>query len=126
MISSGMSSKILKEALFQQKEIEDEARDQNPNSSFFAVEEEPAKDEEEDVDDFAGFDDTQSHFGGYEVGLIRQILLLLLRKWLGGWQFYGISVGNDTFRICFQTLYIPGTGGMVPLLCAKITGKEKL
>ncbi|CBI32308.3 unnamed protein product, partial [Vitis vinifera] len=66
MISSGMSSKILKEALFQQKEIEDEARDQNPNSSFFAVEEEPAKDEEEDVDDFAGFDDTQSHFGGYE------------------------------------------------------------
>ncbi|KAL6339694.1 hypothetical protein AAG906_034780 [Vitis piasezkii] len=66
MISSGMSSKILKEALFQQKEIEDEARDQNPNSSFFAIEEEPAKDEEEDVDDFAGFDDTQSHFGGYE------------------------------------------------------------
>lgn len=66
MISSGMSSKILKEALLQQKEIEDEARDQNPNSSFFAVEEEPAKDEEEDVDDFAGFDDTQSHFGGYE------------------------------------------------------------
>ncbi|KAJ9696325.1 hypothetical protein PVL29_008516 [Vitis rotundifolia] len=66
MISSGMSSKILKEALLQQKEIEDEARDENPNSSFFAVEEEPAKDEEEDVDDFAGFDDTQSHFGGYE------------------------------------------------------------
>lgn len=66
MISSGMSSKILKEALLQQKEIEYEARDQNPNSSFFAVEEEPAKDEEEDVDDFAGFDDTQSHFGGYE------------------------------------------------------------
>ncbi|XP_034692374.1 bystin-like [Vitis riparia] len=66
LISSGMSSKILKEALLQQKEIEDEARDQNPHSSFFAVEEVPAKDEEEDVDDFAGFDETQSHFGGYE------------------------------------------------------------
>ncbi|KAL6338003.1 hypothetical protein AAG906_007812 [Vitis piasezkii] len=66
LISSGMSSKILKEALLQQKEIEDEARDQNPHSSFFAVEDVPAKDEEEDVDDFAGFDETQSHFGGYE------------------------------------------------------------
>ena len=73
LISSGMSSKILKEALLQQKEIEDEARDQNPHSSFFAVEDVPAKDEEEDVDDFAGFDETQSHFGGYEVGLIVKI-----------------------------------------------------
>lgn len=67
MISSGMSSKILKEALLQQKEIEDEVRDHNPHSAFLAVQEEPAKDEEEDVDDFAGFDDTQSYFGGYEV-----------------------------------------------------------
>ena len=72
MISSGMSSKILKEALLQQKEIDDEVRDQNPNNAFLAVEEEPTKDEEEDVDDFAGFDDTQSHFGGYEVGLFFQ------------------------------------------------------
>ena len=73
LISSGMSSKILKEALLQQKEIEDEARDQNPHGSFFAVEEVPAKDEEEDVDDFDGFDETQSHFGVYEVGLIVKI-----------------------------------------------------
>lgn len=65
LISSGISSKILKEALLQQKEIQDEAaEEQNPNNALFGVEE-PPKDEE-DIDDFAGFGDTQSQFGGYE------------------------------------------------------------
>lgn len=82
MISSTMSSKILKEALLQQKEVEDEAQDKNP-ISFFAVEEKLAKGEEEDVDDFVGFDDTQSHFGGYEVNLICENSLWLSRKCFG-------------------------------------------
>lgn len=68
MISSGISSRILKEALIQQKEIEEEeAREQNPNLVFA---EEPKKvaedDEEEDIDDFGGFSETRSQFGGWE------------------------------------------------------------
>ncbi|XP_027172840.1 bystin isoform X1 [Coffea eugenioides] len=68
VISSGISSKILKEALIQQKEIEEEeAQEQNPNLVFV---EEPKKvaedDEEEDIDDFGGFSETRSQFGGWE------------------------------------------------------------
>lgn len=74
LISSGMSSKILKEALAQQREVEDEAnRAQNPNNSLLNVTEDPRKDEaaeeEEDIDDFGGFSETQSRFGGYEVSV---------------------------------------------------------
>ncbi|KAG4138144.1 hypothetical protein ERO13_D07G116200v2 [Gossypium hirsutum] len=67
MISSGMSSKILKEALLQQKEIEEEASGGIAKSAFGSVEEEPNKhEEEEDIDDFGGFSETQSQFGNYE------------------------------------------------------------
>nr|DAD44083.1 TPA_asm: hypothetical protein HUJ06_002313 [Nelumbo nucifera] len=69
LISSGMSSKILKEALIQQKEIQDEAEGQNPNS-FSAITEEPnaALDDagEEDIDAFDGFSETLSQYGAYE------------------------------------------------------------
>jgi essential nuclear protein 1 len=67
LISSGTSSKILKEALIQQKEINEENEGKNPNNLVFA--EDPATEvvlEEEDIDDFGGFSETQSQFGGYE------------------------------------------------------------
>ncbi|KAG6755235.1 hypothetical protein POTOM_041053 [Populus tomentosa] len=69
MISSGMSSKILKVALIQQKEIQaEEAGERNPN--FNALEEElPERDEEQyaedEIDDFSGFSETQSQFNDY-------------------------------------------------------------
>ncbi|XP_030552148.1 bystin [Rhodamnia argentea] len=69
LISSGISSKILKEALIQQKEVEDEADElQNPNFSRQSLGDQSqfAEQEEEDVDDFAGFSETQSQFGNYE------------------------------------------------------------
>ncbi|XVE54695.1 hypothetical protein DITRI_Ditri03aG0102600 [Diplodiscus trichospermus] len=67
MISSGMSSKILKEALLQQKEIEEEASGGDVKNAFASVEEEHNKqEEEEDIDDFGGFSETQSQFGNYE------------------------------------------------------------
>ncbi|XVF69243.1 hypothetical protein PTKIN_Ptkin11bG0065500 [Pterospermum kingtungense] len=67
MISSGISSKILKEALLQQKEVEEEASGGNANNAFGSVEEENIKRvEEEDIDDFTGFSETQSQFGNYE------------------------------------------------------------
>lgn len=69
-ISSGMSSKILKEALIQQKEIQEEAEEQqnrNQNNPLRFVEEQPGVEDEEDVDDFAGFSETQSQFGNYDV-----------------------------------------------------------
>uniref|UniRef100_A0A5B7BTS1 Bystin n=1 Tax=Davidia involucrata TaxID=16924 RepID=A0A5B7BTS1_DAVIN len=67
LISSGMSSKILKEALIQQKEIQEEAEEQNPNKLVFP--EEPPSvvaSDEEDIDEFGGFSETQSQFGGYD------------------------------------------------------------
>ncbi|KAK6247437.1 hypothetical protein QUC31_019002 [Theobroma cacao] len=67
MISSGMSSKILKEALLQQREIDEEDSAGNFNGAFGSVEEERNKhEEEEDIDDFGGFSETQSQFGNYE------------------------------------------------------------
>ncbi|XP_024967990.1 bystin [Cynara cardunculus var. scolymus] len=68
LISAGMSSKILKEALIQQKEIQEETDAQNPNNIVFP--EEPVTqaqvDEDDDVDNFAGFSDNHSQFGGCE------------------------------------------------------------
>ncbi|KAI8539052.1 hypothetical protein RHMOL_Rhmol09G0151300 [Rhododendron molle] len=67
--SSGTSSKILKEALIQQKEINEENEGRNPNNLVFA--EDTATEvvsEEDDIDDFGGFSETQSQFGGYESG----------------------------------------------------------
>ncbi|XP_030461043.1 bystin [Syzygium oleosum] len=70
LISSGISSKILKEALLQQKEVQDEADEQhNPSFSrkFLEGQGQFAEgEEEEDVDDFAGFSETQSQFGSYD------------------------------------------------------------
>ncbi|KAL8255212.1 hypothetical protein R6Q59_033433 [Mikania micrantha] len=70
LISAGMSSKILKEALIQQKEIQEETDAENPNKIVFS--EEPATqsqvdDDDDDIDNFAGFSDNHSQFGGYEV-----------------------------------------------------------
>ncbi|KAI3695326.1 hypothetical protein L1987_78321 [Smallanthus sonchifolius] len=64
-----MSSKILKEALIQQKEIQEETDAENPNNIVFP--EEPVTqtqvdDWDDDVDNFAGFSDNLSQFGGYE------------------------------------------------------------
>ncbi|OMO83151.1 Bystin [Corchorus olitorius] len=67
MISSGISSKILKEALLQQKEVEEEVFGGNVAKEFGSVEEQPNKhEEEEDIDNFGGFSETQSQFGNYE------------------------------------------------------------
>lgn len=68
LISAGISSKILKEALIQQKEIQEETDAENPNNIVFP--EEPVTqaqvDEDDDVDNFAGFSDNHSQFGGCE------------------------------------------------------------
>uniref|UniRef100_A0A2P2MG89 Bystin n=1 Tax=Rhizophora mucronata TaxID=61149 RepID=A0A2P2MG89_RHIMU len=64
MISSGMSSKILREALLQQREIQEEAEESN---AFDVAEEEAAvgykEEESEDIDDFDGFNVTLSVIG---------------------------------------------------------------
>ena len=68
LLSSGMSSKILKEAMIQQREIEEETVEaQNPNSSLLNVSEVDKDDEKDDIDDFDGFDETKSTFGDYDV-----------------------------------------------------------
>ncbi|XAR52447.1 hypothetical protein NMG60_11020533 [Bertholletia excelsa] len=67
LISSNMSSKILREALLQQKEIEEEAERKNANNVIFGEELAKAADsDEDDIDDFGGFSETQSQFGGPE------------------------------------------------------------
>ena len=72
-MSSGMSSKILKVALIQQKEIQaEEAEERNPN--FNVLEEElPEREEEQyaedEIDDFSGFSETQSQFNDYPVSI---------------------------------------------------------
>lgn len=68
MISKTLSDKILKEAFKQQREILDEENEErNPGQTgFSAIAEVPAHDEEEDIDDFGGFNENQSQFGDYE------------------------------------------------------------
>ncbi|KAI7753231.1 hypothetical protein M8C21_015624, partial [Ambrosia artemisiifolia] len=69
VLSAGMSSKILKEALIQQKEIQEETDAQNPNNIVFPQEPVVNKtilEDDDDVDNFAGFSDNLSQFGGYE------------------------------------------------------------
>ncbi|KAL3639273.1 hypothetical protein CASFOL_017180 [Castilleja foliolosa] len=75
LVPSSVSSRILKEAIIQQKEIEHEEDDdnnkvseQNPESKlvlpqFHGLKD---KDDEEDVDDFDGFSETQSRFGRWD------------------------------------------------------------
>lgn len=68
LISAGMSSKILKEALAQQKEIQEEADAANPDNINFP--EEPVThtqiDDDDDIDNFPGFTDTHSQYAGDE------------------------------------------------------------
>ncbi|CAI8588371.1 unnamed protein product [Vicia faba] len=76
LIGSHISSKITKQALIQLKEVEDEDETNEQNvtrSSFQGLEEDPRKVEEdgngddiEDIDEFAGFDENQSQFGGFD------------------------------------------------------------
>ncbi|KAL4364619.1 hypothetical protein AHAS_Ahas07G0024200 [Arachis hypogaea] len=63
LIDSNITSKIMKEALIQQKEEEE-----NVNSSFHEIKDLPIDIEDEDgnIDEFPGFDETQSQFDGYE------------------------------------------------------------
>ncbi|OVA00575.1 Bystin [Macleaya cordata] len=65
LISTGMSEKILKEAFLQQKEIDDEAKKEDP---FSAITEGPDAisddSDEEDLDDT--FSETQSQYNGYD------------------------------------------------------------
>ncbi|KAL0399550.1 UNVERIFIED_CONTAM: Bystin [Sesamum radiatum] len=71
LVPSAVSSKILKEALLQQKEIQQEednengVAEQNSTSTFRLPDVHRLKDndDEEDVDDFEGFSETQSQFG---------------------------------------------------------------
>ncbi|KAA3455461.1 bystin [Gossypium australe] len=68
MLSTGISSKILKEALLQQKEIEDEASGGNVRNAFGSVEEEHNKheeeEEEEDIDNFGDIDNFDDPYVG--------------------------------------------------------------
>lgn len=75
LLPSTVSSKILKVALQQQKEIDreeddnDKAADQNPDSNIVFPQNRDLKDDDndddDDVDDFDGFSETQSQFGQY-------------------------------------------------------------
>ncbi|KAL2899886.1 Bystin, partial [Bienertia sinuspersici] len=64
MIANNMRDKILKEAFKQQKDIFDEQIEEI--SAFSVAIEAEEHDEEEDIDEFAGFADTQSLFDDYE------------------------------------------------------------
>ncbi|KAF5192693.1 Bystin [Thalictrum thalictroides] len=66
MISANMSSKVMKQALLQQKEIEDEETKDNVFSKIDDEPNEASDDSEEDIDDFGGFSETQSQYNGYD------------------------------------------------------------
>ncbi|KAL1804061.1 hypothetical protein ACET3Z_032708 [Daucus carota] len=69
LIASDMSAKILKEALIQQKEIQDEADALKPGAASFAFLKDNADAlqlDEEEIDHFSGFSETQSQYGGDE------------------------------------------------------------
>lgn len=67
LLSSGMSSKIFREARIQQKENEIEAKNQLRANSFFELPEQiPNDDEDDEIDAFNGFSETQSHIGTFE------------------------------------------------------------
>ncbi|XP_073220453.1 bystin [Cicer arietinum] len=91
LIDSHISSKIMKEALIQLKEVEEEedAKEQNnTKSSFNRLEELPkvVEENDDDIDDFAGFSENQSQFA--EVEDINEddekLLEAFLSKDLGG------------------------------------------
>ncbi|KNA06228.1 hypothetical protein SOVF_182980 [Spinacia oleracea] len=68
MISNNMSDKILKEAFKQQKEIVDEENDEKtPGIAMFSAVDVPVdEDEEEDIDDHAGFLETRNQIEDFE------------------------------------------------------------
>ncbi|XP_008461974.1 bystin [Cucumis melo] len=66
LLSSGMSSKIFREARIQQKEDELEARNQQHPNPFFDLPDEELPKDEEDIDDFSGFSETQTEIGTYK------------------------------------------------------------
>ncbi|WJX61438.1 hypothetical protein P8452_46530 [Trifolium repens] len=73
LIDSHISSKIMKEALIQLKEVEDEeeAKEENvTRSSFQRIEEKPnaVEDNDGDIDDFPGFDEIQIKLHEMEFG----------------------------------------------------------
>jgi essential nuclear protein 1 len=73
LIDSHISSKIMKEALIQLKEVEDEeeAKEENvTRSSFQRIEEVPnaVEDGDGDIDDFSGFDEIQTKLYEMEFG----------------------------------------------------------
>lgn len=74
LVPSAVSSKILKEALLQQKEIHHEdnengVAEQKPEHKSLLHQLHRLKDnnEEDEVDDFEGFSETQSQFGQWDV-----------------------------------------------------------
>lgn len=93
LISSTMSSKILKQALAQQKEIQDEANLQNPNSALLFAQEyvtpkgaaaaaDAQTDDDDDIDGFDGFSETQSRFGADDVSHSLALLKIFLFHFL--------------------------------------------
>ncbi|KAJ0970380.1 hypothetical protein J5N97_023257 [Dioscorea zingiberensis] len=76
LVSSDLSSKILKEALKQQREIlEEEAQLEKPSVfSSITVDKlnEGEEKEEEDIDGFDGFSETQSQFDGWEEEILEE------------------------------------------------------
>lgn len=80
LIEAGMSEKIMKQALAQQKEVADEENaERNPSSAAFAVagaatageEQKILEEEEDDIDDFDGTFENQSQFD-------KQVSILIL------------------------------------------------
>lgn len=60
----------MKEALLQQKEVdEEETRERNPNAIVFSedVATRAVEEDDDDIDNFSGFQETQSQFGDLEV-----------------------------------------------------------
>ena len=74
LLSSSMSSKILKVALVQEREVEDEeVHTQNPTNSLLNVTQEPPQDD--DIENFHWFVEAQSSHGNYQESFF--ILLIL-------------------------------------------------
>uniref|UniRef100_A0A803P6T2 Bystin n=1 Tax=Cannabis sativa TaxID=3483 RepID=A0A803P6T2_CANSA len=106
LISSGMSSNILKVALAQQREVEDEeVLAQNPNNSLLTIIEDPPKDDHEVdhyIDKFAVFDGTRSCYG-YSIMLLKVGLNLfyadLLARFLATVQMWSPNAMYQAVRI---------------------------
>ncbi|KAH1249756.1 Bystin [Glycine max] len=65
-IAPKLSSKIMKQALIQQKEEEKEEAPENNAANLFEEVPDVEEDGGDDIDDFAGFSETQSQFAEYD------------------------------------------------------------